>query len=417
LISAEPAAASHLTASPTRIRLLFSEPLEPTLAHISVVASDSHIERLVVSVDPHDVHALVAPVNGLTAGAYRVVWHIVSADGHPVDGSFVFWIGAGDTAPPAAVPTALDAPAAWGPTIAGAPMLPAALRGLGIGFLMACAGLLCFVLWCGNAGTRYTYRATRTSLWFALLATVFLALHLGAWMLNAAQQHTLTADTAQAILNSPVGRIELARAVLALLALWALWLARRTRLALAFAIGALLVSGASGHPSAITPMIAIPAKALHLLAGAAWIGGLAWLVMHDGGHSTNDESTFRRDASRVSRVAFSAVILVALSGIVQTLLFLPSPLDLIRSTYGFAVLGKIAGLLVLMAFGGLHRYRSLPSLESTVGARGQFISTLRGEIGVMVLVILLGGLLAYLPPPSGVMAPGSMKMSSHVHSE
>jgi copper transport protein len=414
LVSAEPAANSHLAASPSRVRLLFSEPLEPTLAHISVVSSDSHFERLTVAVDPHDVHALIAPVRPLAPGAYRVVWHIVSADGHPVDGSYVFWVGAGDNTA-AGVPTALDAPAAWGPAIAGAPVIPVALRGIGVGLLMACAGLLTFVFWCGNAATRFTHRATRVSVWLALLATVFVALHLGAWMLNAAQQHTLTAESAQAILNSPVGRVELLRAVLVALTLWALWLARRAKLALFFAVCALIVSGASGHPGAITPAIAMPAKALHLLAGAAWVGGLIWLVMHDGGGSTRDESTFPRDARRVSTVALSAVILVALSGIVQTLLFLPAVLDLFRSTYGFVVLAKVAGLLVLIGFGADHRRRSLPRLQAASSSRAHFVSAIRAELAVMVLVIVLGGLLAYLPPPSGVKAP--VVAASNVQSE
>src|SRR6185312_11147442 len=65
LISAEPRQGSVLAVSPSRIRLLFSEALEPTLAQISLVAGDGHTIPLIASGDPHDVHALIAPVDSL----------------------------------------------------------------------------------------------------------------------------------------------------------------------------------------------------------------------------------------------------------------------------------------------------------------------------------------------------------------
>src|SRR5215475_14528712 len=94
LVSEEPLADSVVATSPHRIRLVFSEQIEPTLATVSLVPSDGHAERLQVAGDPHDVDAIVAPVaSELAAGAHRVIWHIVSADGHPVGGSFLFWVG------------------------------------------------------------------------------------------------------------------------------------------------------------------------------------------------------------------------------------------------------------------------------------------------------------------------------------
>ena len=46
LVASEPAAESVVVTSPTRVRLLFSEEIEPSLAHVSVVASDGHVEQL-----------------------------------------------------------------------------------------------------------------------------------------------------------------------------------------------------------------------------------------------------------------------------------------------------------------------------------------------------------------------------------
>jgi putative copper export protein len=186
------------------------------------------------------------------------------------------------------------------------------------------------------------------------------------------------------------------RTGLALLALWALALARRPALALLFALGALAVSGATGHSAAIAPVWAVPAKAIHLLAASAWLGGLLWLLVHLRG----DPDDAEREAARVSTTALVAVLLVALTGVVQTALFLPSLRDLVHSAYGALVLAKAAGLLVLVAFGAYHRYRVLPRLARDARTAGRFTRTLRGEVALMLVVVLLGGLLAYVPPPA-----------------
>jgi putative copper export protein len=85
---------------------------------------------------------------------------------------------------------------------------------------------------------------------------------------------------------------------------------------------------------------------------------------------------------------------------VQTLLFLPSPLDLVRSAYGAISLAKIAGLLVLVGFGAHHKFRVLPALAGDAGRSARFITSLRQEVVVMSIVVLLGGLLGYVPPPA-----------------
>jgi putative copper resistance protein D len=174
-------------------------------------------------------------------------------------------------------------------------------------------------------------------------------------------------------------------------------------LALAFAVAALLLSGATGHAAALHPALAIPAKALHLGAGAAWLGGLLWLLSRNRA----DTDGFSRDASRVSSAAFAAVLLVAASGVVEGLLFLPSPLDVVRSTYGAVTLAKVAGLLVLVAFGAHHRYRVVPRLTSSPGTPDRFAVTLRRELLILVAVALIGGLLAYTAPPAPPPPPAS----------
>jgi copper transport protein len=392
LLSSEPAAGSHLPASPARLRLLFSEQVDATLGSLSIVDGSGHTDSLAVSNDPHDVHALIAPVKALRSGEYRVVWHIVSADGHPVGGSFLFSVGAGGAAPPE--PTIPPPPATWGPTISGAPLIPALLRGVGVGCLMAAAGLLLFVVW-AKAGVQARPSIVARNL--LIVGAFVLAAHCIAWLLNASPDHRLGDGWLGVALASTVGRMELWRALLVLPPLWALALARRPALALTLCLPGLVLSSAIGHSAAIHPLVAVPFKAVHLLAIAAWLGGLLWLIT--AGPRATEQS--HRDTIRVSSVALAAAILVTVSGVVQTLLLVS--LHDLWSAYGAIVGAKVAGLGILLAFGAHHRYRVIPRLvtaEESSRTGAAFHKTLIREVAVMSLVVLLGGLLAYVSPPA-----------------
>ncbi|HEX7979189.1 MAG TPA: copper resistance protein CopC [Gemmatimonadaceae bacterium] len=407
LLSSEPAAKATLTASPTRIRLVFSEEIEASLGRIRLVAPDGRIVTLASAGDPHDVSALIAPITSpLGPGVYRVEWRIVSEDGHPIDGTYRFTVAtAGDTthapvsaqpsAPPAA-PEPETAPAdsaAVGTTVAEFPALTATLSGFAIGALTAFAGLLGFLT------TRRTPapqpRAARLVRRLALATAIIVPLHLVAWALALAPDHSLDGDAIAALFASGPGKVELARTVLSVLAAWALLLVRRERLALFIAIAAILAGSATGHSAAIHPEWGIPSRALHLFAVAAWLGGLLWLVTLD----RSDAHAAIGEAYRTSSVALAAVIVVIFSGVVQTRLFLPVWGDLIHSQYGLIVLAKVAGVAVLVLFGAYHRFRVLPRLTEAAVAEG-FPVSLRREIAVMSLLVLLGALLAHLSPPT-----------------
>ena len=198
-------------------------------------------------------------------------------------------------------------------------------------------------------------RAVARSLWLSIATPLFLGLHLLAWMVNASPDHHLDSAWLATSIASTVGRVELLRTGLALLPLWALALARRSGLALALTIPSLLVSAAVGHSAAIHPMWAVPFKAIHLAALAVWIGGLLWIVVRE----RDDERSATTDIMRVSTLALWAVVIVTLSGIVQTLILVQS-LTAIRSPYGMVVVAKVVGRV---GSRGVRRVPS-PSLAS-----------------------------------------------------
>ena len=162
------------------------------------------------------------------------------------------------------------------------------------------------------------------------------------------------------------------------------------------------------------PMWTEPARALHLMAGGAWLGSLIYLVSHE----RQDVDSFARAAFSVSTIALVSAIVVAITGVIQGLSFLPSPLDIFGSAYGTVLLAKVVGLLVLIAFGAYHRYRILPGIVQKERLAGRFTTTLRSEIAVMIVVVMLGGLLAYVSPPHQSMhGMALMEMHSNLSSE
>lgn len=416
LLRSTPAANSHLTKPPETIRLVFSEQIVPELSQITLGRPDGGSTQLKVATDPHDVHTLVGTVIGsLPSGSYKISWHVVSADGHPVGGTIPFSVAIqADTS--SSGKAAAPPPVTGGPVLTGgighdststdtvaAPSTPSSLedqqvpvfaalfRGLGLGALMAGVGVLFFGV---SSGERRNLAPRRFIVNAIAIGAILLVAHLIAWLVHLSAGKGLSSDFIGSVLGTMIGRVELLRTVLALLTLWAIALARRDKPALVLGAACLVVSGAIGHPAAIDPYWTIPAKMLHLLAGSVWIGGLAWLVWL----SRCDEAACRIEAGRVSSVALIAVIVIALSGLLQTFFFLNTPGDLIVSTYGRLVIAKMAGLAILIGFGAYNRYTLLPRLDASEGARN-LLRSVKMEIAVLAAVILIGGFLAYEPTP------------------
>lgn len=411
LLRATPAANSHLTKPPETIRLVFSEQIVPELSQITLIGPDGSGTQLQVANDPHDVRTLVGRIPGqLTGGRYKVSWRVLSADGHPVGGSLNFSIGGvSDTARSGAVrsppltattkplreSTAADSgnvpSSVVSPEEKQIPVLAAVFRGLGLGAMMTGLGVLFFV---ATSRERRNLASPKVIVRAITIGAILLVAHMVAWLDHVSPSGSLSLDFIRSVLGSTVGRVELLRTILALLTLWAIALARRTTPALILGGACLLASGAIGHPAAIDPYWTIPAKMLHLIAGSIWIGGLVWLMWL----SRCDEPACRIEARRVSSVALISVIVIALSGLLQTFFFLNTPADLTSSPYGRRVLAKMIGLAILVGLGAYNRFGLLPKLDATDGPRN-LSRSVRVEIVVLTMIILIGGFLAYEPTP------------------
>jgi methionine-rich copper-binding protein CopC len=90
LLSSDPAAGSTV-AAPKAIVLHLSERLEPKFSGLELAKADGAAIKAAVRVPEADRKTIKAePAQPLTAGAYKVSWHAVSADGHRTQGAFTF---------------------------------------------------------------------------------------------------------------------------------------------------------------------------------------------------------------------------------------------------------------------------------------------------------------------------------------
>ena len=411
LLATEPSAEDTLSAGEIgRIRLVFSGAVEEALSEIRLAGPGGLDLSLDVGADPATDRALVAEAPPLTAGAYRVSWRTVSVDGHARSGSFVFYVtgdaGAVDlpTDEGAGVPDEPAAPAARGeaatdmsvepppaaPDFLGlsVPVTLALSRAVAVAALLALGGLLAMIAWIGPGNAR---RSSRWAYLLAVLVPFLLATHLALW-LQSVSPGGWEVDGVAALLGTQAGALELLRLGLAVAALAALAFGRHVASAAFLTVLAALLSGATGHALLIRPELAVPAKAVHMLATQLWLGGLVYLLVEPG-----DDATYAQAAYRVSRVAMISVLAIAATGIMQSLVALPSIGSLTNSDYGRLVLAKLGGLMILGLFGYRNQFRLLPALEESGGV-GRLKGSVLWETFVMGLVFLVAALLAYVPP-------------------
>ena len=81
-------------ASPSEIRLEFSEGVEPKFSGVTLTAAGGETEPLgAARVEAGHEDVLIVPVaKALPPGAYTVHWHAVSVDSHHTQGDFQFTV-------------------------------------------------------------------------------------------------------------------------------------------------------------------------------------------------------------------------------------------------------------------------------------------------------------------------------------
>ncbi|WP_405799170.1 copper resistance CopC/CopD family protein [Streptomyces longwoodensis] len=346
LRATDPADGSVVPAAPRSVTLTFTESVGLLDDSFRVLDPTGH--RVPTGDAEHaGGHADTARISlpaGLATGTFTVAWRVVSADSHPVSGAFTFSVGA---------PSATAAPVPTGPT---EDPLTAFLYGTARYAAYLAAALLigtaAFVAVCRPTRVRPLRGLLRAGGWGLAGATVLLLVLRAPYETGDAPGAALDLDGLGRTLTGRPGWALLAR--LALLAASALLLTHaarrgrpsRTHLALGtvLAVGLALTWAAAEHASAgIQVPLAMTSSVVHLLAMAAWLGGLTALLV-----------LLRRDTpplatvTRFSRLAMLSVTALAVTGLYQAWRGLGTLTALTDTSYGRLLLAKLAAVTVLL---------------------------------------------------------------------
>ncbi|MDF3300849.1 copper resistance CopC/CopD family protein [Streptomyces tropicalis] len=352
--------------APTQVSLTFSEQVAMNRDSLRVL--DPKGTRVDVG-GPHQVSGTTYAVQvrtGLPRGTYTVAYQVVSADSHPVGGAYTFSIGA-----PSRTSVAVG-----GQDVGGGPvgLLYAIGRYVSYAGFVVLAGGAAFVLacWRRGAGVRAVQRLV-VSGWVALTAaTLALLLLRGAYTTSGRFGDVLDLGLLGQVLQTKTGAALVSR--LMLLAAAALFVAvlfgshdkrdddEKRDLTFGLAIGGGVVAAglaaswamAEHASTGLQPGIAMPVDVVHLLAVAAWLGGLATLLvaLH---RAPADTPVGSEAVHRFSRVAFGSVLALIATGTYQSWRQLGSWSAFTGTRYGQLLLVKILLVVVLVGIARTSR--------------------------------------------------------------
>ncbi|MES5819138.1 copper resistance protein CopC [Streptomyces sp. RG80] len=350
--------------APSQVSLTFSEKV--AMSDDSLRVLDPKGKR-VDNGKPTDVSGTTYAVqlhSGLPDGTYTVTYQVVSEDSHPVAGAYTFSVGApSKTTVSATVQTAGGGIVGW-------------LYGFGryvsyAGFIVMVGGAA-FVLacWQRGSGVRALQRLV-VSGWLALTsATLLLLLLRGSYTGTGKVGDVFDLSLLGDVLQTKTGASLVSR--LLLLAAAALFIAvlfgaydkregqEKRDLTFGLAIGGTVVAAGlaaswamAEHASVgLQTAISMPVDVLHLLAVAAWLGGLTALLVTLYRADTPIE---RAAVRRFSRLAFSSVLTLVATGTYQSWRQLGSWSAFTDTTYGQLLLVKIGLVTLLVGIAWISR--------------------------------------------------------------
>ena len=428
LLQTTPVASRVVNKPPSAVSLRYSEAVEPRLAIISVTNAAGDKETSgVPRRSPANPDTLVVPLKRVPEGWYLVYWRVISVDGHPVRGAFTFAVGPNPgPAPQFAIPSISET--------AATPRLVTA-RWLAFLSMMAAIGLFVLRIVIARplvarvAGTRLRHvtiafgAASLVGLVaipiYVLLATAEFALR-SFWSFGALFPLMRVSAFGRGWLD-----LELVFALFVGAAAIAIWLDRPERrqrsiaavLALAGALGAaaacLLVPGTVGHAGQTAPRgLPLAFDWFHLVAGSVWVGGLIGLVV-----LAASLPAARRVAGllvcvpRFSNTAFVSVLVLIGGGIGSSVQHMPTLASLWQTSYGKALLVKIALLGAALLLASVNLLRTVPRFKASAkrpelgpSAASLLRRLVAGESLLVSGAVLAAAVLSSLPPPSKALA-------------
>jgi copper transport protein len=389
LESSVPEANAQMDSSPAGIELNFNEAIEAKLGSLEVLDNKSHSVTKNEPVVSNSNQTLKLALPKLDEGLYTVSYSIISADGHPVSGSYLFVVGN--------PPEGIDA-SAFNPhqelgheghtastQLTTNQFIIYAVRVLYYASLLLAAGLMFWSLAARNRSEalKEILRKHELTVVRVLLVSVLLYVFVHAREIMSGYAGN---EYNKLFFATSVGRGWIALLLLAVIGFVAIRLGKIVKLIWAAAL--LAVESWSGHAIVFKPAAATVAlDYIHLAASSIWVGGFVLLLLL----WVRDRKEAGRFTAQFSRAALFSLAALVLSGAAMTLLFLPSLNYLLYTSWGILLLVKTGLALLVIIVGGLLHLRvrrgDLPT-----------IALLRMDASLMALLIIIAALFTYISP-------------------
>lgn len=446
LKDSSPQRGAELASAPATVEFGFNEPVEASFGAIRLFDRDGNELETGPARHPGtggDGIGADLPAS-LADGVYTATYRVVSADGHPVSGGVVFFVGESASAPRRTV-AELIGDSDSGPVSSAGFALVRLIAYASLAILVGCLTFAALPWRHGarssglpaeqleRAGVRLTGRLHLLAAGAAIGGTVAAAcgfVFQGAVGAGTSFFSALDPGLLADVAGTHSGRWWLVRAAaFALLAGILAGSAGRRRLAsltgtdaeagapamLLAGVGAGLLVAApvlGGHAATQSPeIVLIPAALVHVAAFAIWAGGLVALIAALPAATRALEPEPRAKLLLAVLNAFSAVALVSVAailatGVIQSIVHLTALADLTGTGFGRALLVKIVALAALIAIGATHRRRLVPALRDAVeqarepGDAGHALRrAIRAEVALTVVAIAaVSALVSHAPP-------------------
>ena len=415
--------------APEAVTIEFNEDVAAPPGGIRVYDQDGERVDTEGEVEGTDAPDVIGRALGeLENGSYVVSWRAVSEDGHPIRGAFVFTVGEG-TGPSDSLVASLV-----GGDAGAIALVQRVATGLTYAVVLFLVGALLAGRTLGSTAEQRSRSWVRGALWAGVALTV-LAVPL---QIMATTGEGLAAafdgDQLWNVLTSTVG----AAAVVRLVGL-ATALATRGSVRIGAATVALLSFLVDGHTRTVDPTwLMLLGDAVHLAAGAVWVGGLVVLWRELRARRLADDPVGGATMlARWSRVAVWAVAGVVVAGGAMSWATVRTPRALFTSTYGQLLQVKVLLALIVIAIGAWNHLRLVPRVQealvptpaggSTTPVEGTDVAddgppvavrtglawlrlrrTVRAEVLLLLAVLLVTGVLQNQRPAAETLGIGGL---------
>ena len=427
LESTDPPMNGVVPQSPSQLTLNFSENVEVSFGAIRVyTCSGARVTTGAPHHSPQSDSTVLVSVPKLSPEVYLVAWRVISADSHPVQGTYSFRVGPG--AAPTVNGCATETTAKSSTTVGA--LFAAARTAVFVGLALLIGGGAFLVLIArGTSAARWTRRMMWTG-WIILTLSTIAALMLqGPYAAGAGIGDAVRWRVVHDVLSTRYGHVTQVRLLLLAAALVLLLFVGRADRArgvpIAWTIPAALVAiglastpGFAGHAATGDwTFFAVVLDTIHVLAMSVWLGGLVVLLLAalGGGFSGG----LRHALITFSRVAFTCVVVLVATGLFAAWRQVGFRISGYTSTsYGRILLVKIGLVALLVGLAAIsrsivrkRRAASIDAPDSAIAAIdartvGGLRRSVGGEVALGLAVLIVTALLVNAQPARSALTPG-----------